>query len=169
MTSPTRSRFGDARMLRTMETVTLPDDGKVSGAFTMHYTDANHAAAYTDGAHVNDDNLAINFRGESFLVRIDVYRLPDGSLTIDPPSGGYNRASVTRRQNWSDAPPSFAAAIVSVVGEAAMDSWDQSLADAAQERQDGWDLERLRKEADELAGKLREARAAIRKIERRYV
>jgi hypothetical protein len=81
-------------------------DGKVSGRVVAKPMRHGYVFVSTDGAHVNDDNPAIDFRGESWLVTL---RLIDGN---DP------QPHITRRQNWSDAPPSYARTIVEAVSAA---------------------------------------------------
>lgn len=110
-------RFGNAPTTYTSwprVTVTLPDEGKVTGAFTVTFTNGEHASALTDGAHVNDDNQAVEYRGASYLAHVHVYRGADGTWR----AGDKYPPHVTRRENWSDAPRTYRDAIANAIAEA---------------------------------------------------
>lgn len=152
-------------------TITLPDDGKVTGAVTAYLTRADHASVRTEGAHVNDENLAVTYRGEDFLVHVHVFRGADGTWSL----GADDTPHVTRRESWSDAPPSYARAVVDAIVHAA----DAALSVSPElvERAAYADAVRTTADALEELAKLDEQRAAVRKrirqgraaLERHYV
>jgi hypothetical protein len=140
-------------------TVTLPDDGKVTGAITLTFT-GEHVSARTEGAHVNDENLAVAYRGESFLVHVGVYLEADGSWSANRDRVPH----VTRRASWSDAPPSFRAAIVAAVEEAvnAVASVSPELVRAGRYASAMQALSSATRDLAELDAKRRDVRKVIR-------
>ena len=82
----------------------LAGTGKVTGCVTVRFTSDRTAYVSTDGAHVNDSNPALQFRGRDYLAGIHVTRNGDGPWI---PS----RVHVTDRAKWTDAPRTFTDAI----------------------------------------------------------
>lgn len=104
----------------------LPMSGKVTGTAILLVRGDGTGQIRTEGAHVNDDNPAVDYRGESFLVHLEVVRDETGKVSL--PDDGYRLGkygSVTRRSNWSrsDAPVSFAMAIAEALVAEAQTRW----------------------------------------------
>lgn len=136
----------------------LPADGKVTGTFSVSFQGDGYAYAGTTGAHVNDDNPAIDFRGESFLTSLRLRRQSDGTFAhVDS-----CRPHVTRRSNWTDAPPSFADAIVKAVCAHVADLWTEELEARGTDASARQNLSSLQREEAELRAKLAEVRKSIR-------
>ena len=105
------------------ESLELDRAGKVTGSVQVAWQ-GDGTVFVTTVAHINDHLQAIDFRGESFLVTTHLYRQPDGTFTpTRPDAETWVQASVTRRQNWSDAPPSFHKAIMAAIQAAVEDLW----------------------------------------------
>ena len=75
------------------------------GPVMLAFTDAGHVHVSCD-AHVNDDKPSVEWRGEGYLPSVHLYAEHDWS----PKPGEY--VHMTRRSNWSDAPPSYRDGIV---------------------------------------------------------
>jgi hypothetical protein len=128
--------------------VMLDPTAKVSGVFEITWQGNGNIYVGTHGAHVNDDNAAIDFRGESWLV-----------------SNG--RPHVTRRQNWSDASPAASSAIVAAIAEAVEAVTTDADIRAGECADAGQAIHSAERTAGELAEQLAEQRAIIRKAKRR--
>lgn len=135
----------------------LPEGGKVTGTFKVCFQGDGNVYAGTEGAHVNDNNPAIDYRGESFLVSLHPKRQEDGTFECDR-----QYIHVTRRQNWSDAPPSFRDAIVKAVCEHVASLWSEDLERFGNDSRARQRLASLQREEEELKGKLAEVRKGIR-------
>ena len=88
--------------------VNLPDGGKVTGSVVIQYV-GHGIIIGTEGAHVNDDNIGIEYNGEGYIGRVWVKRDQHGEWIADPDNmwnqtrGRDTMGSFTRRDNWSDA------------------------------------------------------------------
>ena len=141
----------------------MPEDGKVTGQAQLILRGNGSVLVRTD-AHINDDKPALNYRGESFLFDVDYTRQADGSFAVtewDDDGRKWSRIHVTRRQNWSDAPPSFAKALVAAVAERLESVWTPELDRAGLEADVAQRLHSLEREEAKLAQKLEEVQAAI--------
>jgi hypothetical protein len=143
--------------------VMLDPTAKVSGVFEITWQGNGNIYVGTHGAHVNDDNAAIDFRGESWLVSLHFVRQSDGSYATSP----NGRPHVTRRQNWSDASPAASSAIVAAIAEAVEAVTTDADIRAGERADAGQAIHSAERTAGELAEELAEQRAIIRKAKRR--
>lgn len=90
--------------------------GKVSGVVTLtpigHRDNTRHRMwIATDGAHVNDDTPAVDFRGESWLTHV-LAELDELGTWHRVEVGTYD---ITRRASWGEPPATYAAAITAAL------------------------------------------------------
>lgn len=138
----------------------LPESGKVTGTYTLTFRGEGSALARTDGAHINDNNPAVDFRGESFLLHLELRRDPaTGEVTFGESSGSRSpRGGVTRRSNWSDAPPSYADKIGEAIRAHAQSVWTDEHDRAGLEADAMQNLHRLERDLDEAQTQVRALR-----------
>lgn len=82
------------------------------GPAVAAFTDAGHVSVGTDGAHINDDNPCLTFRGQEYLVHVHLYV----SLGWDVKPGDH--VSIQRRPQWTDAPRTHRDKIVAAIASA---------------------------------------------------
>lgn len=84
------------------------------GPVMATFTDAGHVHVSTDGAHVNDDNPCLAYRGQEYRVSVNLFADagPDLPAWSERPDG---YRTITRRPQWTDAPRTYAAAIVDAI------------------------------------------------------
>jgi hypothetical protein len=86
----------------------LPAGGKVTGSVVVQYV-GHGIIVGTEGAHINDDNIGLEYNGDGYIGRVWVKRDQYGEWIADPDNmwnktRGYDtQGSFTRRDNWSDA------------------------------------------------------------------
>lgn len=130
---------------------------RVTGTVTFHFTGENSVFVSTDGAHVNDDNPAVDYRGESWLVSAHYERDEHGNWDLYR-SGGRN---VTRRASWSDAPRTYEQAILLAVFDALKTVWNDEWARQGKHAYAAQTLVYLEKERETKAKELAELDARI--------
>lgn len=138
--------------------VTMPEDGKVTGVFRMWTRGDGSIGARTD-AHINDDKVALTYRGEDYLIHYE-YKRVDGEV-VDNADTAW-RGKATRRSTWSDAPPSYDAAIREAVGRAIAEHWTPEFEREGLEADVAQNLSSLEREERETAAKLRDLRKQIK-------
>ncbi len=131
----------------------------VSGVIDLRFLRAGRVMADTD-AHINDDKPAVDFRGESFLVSIFAVRTEDGSWIADPDRDSHS-VKVTRRQNWSPAPPTFERAIVSAVLATIAAHWTPELGRAGEHAYAAQQLHGRERDREKAAQALAEIDATL--------
>jgi hypothetical protein len=137
----------------------LPADGKVTGAAEAVFYGDGRVGVLTTDAHVNDDNPAIDFRGESWLVNLRFVRQSDEGFTFEPDNWGH----ITRRETWShDIPRTYYAAIVEAIRAHLPAVWTAALDTAGRSADVAQNLHRLEGDAAEIADRLHDVRDKIR-------
>jgi len=107
----------------------LPEGGKVTGTYVL-VVRGDTALVLTEGAHVNDDNPAIEYRGKSYLVHLELQRV-DGKVSFVAEHGYRSpREAVSKRglDYPNTAPPSFSAAICEAIRAHAEEVWTDEVA-----------------------------------------
>lgn len=141
------------------ERFTLPGP-KVTGSVELTWQRDGIVFVHTAGAHVNDDNEAVTFRDERYLVTMHFYRQSDGTW-------GTGEHVHIVRGTGGDAPPSYRAAIVEALSALVAEhtTYERRRAgEYADARQDGSRYARDVAEAQEV---LEAAQAKLRECERR--
>lgn len=135
----------------------------VTGVATLTFVD-DRVLFSTDGAHINDNTPAVDFNGESWLVRLSLARDGDGVWALERDA----HQSVTRRATWSEAPKSFRAAIVAAAQAAVTEHWTEDLARQVRYARAAQDLHRAepelvkaQAEVDRLTRTIAELRQAL--------
>lgn len=81
------------------------------GPVVAAFTDGGHVAVGTDGAHINDDNPALVFRGQDFLANVHLFAEPGDGREPWSPRRSSSDVSIKKRRPYVDAAPTHAKAI----------------------------------------------------------
>jgi hypothetical protein len=128
----------------------------VTGPVTITFNGDDTAVVDTEGAHINDDNPAVNFRGERLLIHLRLMRNAEGNWQGQPGS----LQSVTRA-NWTDAPPSFVGAVFAAVAAKVTEVWTEDIAREAAYVGAGNQAHSLEGDLVKLEAQVREVRTAL--------
>lgn len=136
----------------------------VSGPARIAFTGAGRAYISTDGAHHNDDNPAITFRGRDWLVDVHAVRSPDGAWTEHD---GRSSWAVKQRgaMGGKGAPDTFRTAIVSAMLETIADYWTPEIDQLAAYANAAQSIGRAQEKVAEAARALAEAEEECRAIQ----
>jgi hypothetical protein len=93
------------------KTVLDTKHGKVRVTFVRSTWIYAEAGDESGQAHINDDKPALIYRNEEYIGSVS-FSVTDSRL------GDAERVSLSRRANWTDAPRTYAAAMVAAVREA---------------------------------------------------
>ncbi len=121
----------------------------VSGVVDIAFIGKGRASITTD-AHVNDHKPAVDFRGESWLIHVFAERTEAGEWVLMDERGSHS-VHITRRQNWSDAPPSYVAPLVAAVLAIVPEHWTPEVDRAAEYADAAQRLHTLEPERDKAA------------------
>lgn len=100
----------------------------ITGTLHIAFTGTGTAYVTTAGAHHNDDNPAVTYRGAQWLVGVHLQRGADGVWAETHHS---RRGGITRRGRLADAPHTYRAAIRDAVIAATAGLWTPELDRAA--------------------------------------
>lgn len=120
----------------------------VSGRVTLVFTDRNTVIVDTAGAHVNDNNLAVTFRGNSYLVHLALVRHNEsGPWTVNPDV----HQDVKSRTSWSKATPHQHNTIIAALCDVVGGEWTADLGHRGEQARIAQQLHYLETEREQVA------------------
>lgn len=99
----------------------------VTGRVTISFIGDGIAFVGTDGAHHNDNNPAISFRGTEWLAHEAFTRQPDGTWELTDPRANYGTVQRGLARVGSHTPTTHRAAIVEALAATVAQHWTPEL------------------------------------------